>query len=223
MPIPQRPRTPRYLVAKWDDIHQALNSNEIHSLITMLTKISQNRTARNLASTRQYVVVSDKNRQMYDEVWGMVLSEIETSQEAREQQAREVLNRFQERLNAFQFQAQQQVTVDPDQMISGYEDEAEEAEDENFALESAPSPDTGQWASRPNVSLAESERSLQSAWTATHEAVRGVRANEIQTIASSGSSRNVSYAQWQPAAVWINESDDREPANTVAFDLETYG
>ena len=218
MPIPQRPRTPRYLVAKWDDIHQALSAREVHTLISMLTKISQNRTARNLASTRQYVVVSDKNRQMYDEVWGMVLAEIEESQETREQQAREVLNRFQERLNAFQ--AQQQVTIDPD---SGYYvDGAEEASDEDFALESSPSPSTGQWASRPNVSLAEAEQSLQSAWTATNEAVRGVRANEIQAISSS-SGRSVSYAQWQPAAVWINESDDREPANIAAFDLETYG
>lgn len=218
MPIPQRPRTPRYLVAKWDDIHQALSAREVHSLISMLTKISQSRTARNLASTRQYVVVSDKNRQMYDEVWGMVLAEIEESQEAREQQAREVLNRFQERLNAFQ--AQQQATVDPD---SGYYvDEAEEASDEDFALESTPSPDTGQWDARPNVSLAESERSLQRAWTATHEAVRGVRANEIQAV-SSNSGRSVSYAQWQPAAVWVDESDDREPANVVAYDLETYG
>ena len=119
-------------------------------------------------------------------------------------------------------QSRQQVTVDPEQMISGYTDEVEEAEDEDFALESAPSPSTGQWASRPNVSLAEAEQSLQSAWTATNEAVRGVRANEIQAISSS-SGRSVSYAQWQPAAVWINESDDREPANIAAFDLETYG
>ena len=219
MPIPQRPRTPRYLVAKWDDIHHALDAREVHALISMLTKISQNRTARNLASTRQYVVVSDKNRQMYDEVWGMVLAEIEESQEAHEQQALEVIRRFRERMNVFQ--TQQQATVDSEQMISGYTDEAEEAEDEDFALESSPSPDTGQWAAQPNVSLAESERSLQSAWTATHEAVRGIRANEIQTIASS-SGRSVSYAQWQPA-VWVNESDDIEPANTVAFDLETYG
>ena len=217
MPIPQRPRTPRYLVAKWDDIHHALDVREIHTLISMLTKISQNRTARNLASTRQYVVVSDKNRQMYDEVWGMVLADIESSQEAREREAREVLNRFNERLYAFR--AQQQATVEPDQMAS---EEAEEAEDENFALESSPSPDTGQWAARPSVSLTEAEQSLQSAWTATRR-TRGVRANEMHVVGSASPSRNLSYAQWQPAAVWINESDDREPANIAAFDLETYG
>lgn len=220
MPIPQRPRTPRYLVAKWDDIHHALDAREIHTLISMLTKISQNRTARNLASTRQYVVVSDKNRQMYDEVWGMVLAEIEESQEANEQQAREVLRRFQERLNAFQLQ--QQATVDPD---SGYyTDEAEEAEDEDFALESSPSLDTGRrTATRPSVSLTEAEQSLQSAWTATNR-TRGFRENEIQVVGSSSPSRNLPYAQrWQPAAVWVNESDDREPANIAAYDLETYG
>ena len=200
-----------------DDIHQALSAREVHSLIAMLTKISQSRTARNLASTRQYVVVSDKNRQMYDEVWGMVLAEIEESQGAREQQAREVLNRFQERLNAFQ--AQQQATVDPD---SGYYvDEAEEASDEDFALESSPSPDTGQWTARPSVSLTEAEQSLQSAWTATNR-TRGFREGEIPVVGSSSPNRNLSYAQWQPAAVWINGSDDREPANIAAFDLEIY-
>ena len=78
MPIPSRPAN-NFLVAKWSDIYGSLDSQEVDALIRMLVKLAQHRRTDNRVDNRQYVVVSDKNRSMFDEVWGMVLSEIETS------------------------------------------------------------------------------------------------------------------------------------------------
>lgn len=193
MPIPQRP-APRYLVAKWDDIHHALDAREVNSLISMLTKISRNRRSRNLADTRQYVVVSDKNQEMYDEVWGMVLAEIEKEQAAQRAEALERIQSFRDHI-ASQLQTRFEFTTDSDT------DGDTEAEDVGYALESTTPP-----VHTPTIepSLSEVEASFANAWG---------------QAMSTTSGRTVRYAQWQPAVAV--SFDDRETPNTAAFDLET--
>lgn len=205
MPIPQRPRTPRYLVAKWDDIHHALDAREVHSLISMLTKISQNRRTRNLSDTRQYVVVSDKNREMYDEVWGMVLAEIEEAHEAQREASRQAIRDLHQRFAALQ---QSQFTFTTD--------EAEQdtvAPDEEYALETPVDPAPSGFPSRMGrnePSLADVETSFTNAWG------QAVAATTGRVVSNSGSVR---YSRWQPA---VAVSNDNREVPDYSYDLETY-
>lgn len=79
MPIPQRPRADKYLVLKWDDVHNLLNSRQVSSLIESYNIIHQSRVRNGTA--RQYVTVSNKDLPLFDEVWGMVLADIQTARE----------------------------------------------------------------------------------------------------------------------------------------------
>lgn len=73
MPIQNRPDN-NFLVRKWSEVDQYLTSDERHQLIQLIVKIDRAKIERHLP-IRDYVVVSNKNRSMYDEVWGMVLGQ----------------------------------------------------------------------------------------------------------------------------------------------------
>lgn len=82
MPYPTRPSN-NYCVRKWSDVDQYLTAEERRLFIELIVKIDTSRMSRQIAN-RDYVVVSNKNRQMYEEVWGMVMGEA-SIQETRQE------------------------------------------------------------------------------------------------------------------------------------------
>lgn len=77
MPLPQRDMH-KYLVLKWTDIASNLNSDQIDNLNDIIRTVSNSPNY----NSRNYVVVSDKNPELYEEVWGMKLAEIANEQRA---------------------------------------------------------------------------------------------------------------------------------------------
>lgn len=75
MPLPQRDMH-KYLVFKWTDIASNLNSDQIDNLNDIIRTVVNSPNYNN----RNYVVVSDKNPELYEEVWGMKLAEIANDQ-----------------------------------------------------------------------------------------------------------------------------------------------
>lgn len=75
MPLPQRDMH-KYLVLKWTEIASNLNSEQIENLNDIIRTVTNSPDHNN----RNYVVISDKNPELYEEVWGMKLAEIASEQ-----------------------------------------------------------------------------------------------------------------------------------------------
>ena len=86
MPVPQR--LERHCVLKWDNIHDNLSIQEFRQFIELTAKINRNQPARN------FVVVSDKYPELYEQVWGMKLAQVQRNineqRESRRQRAEDI-------------------------------------------------------------------------------------------------------------------------------------
>ena len=78
MPLPTRHQT-RFLVLKWDDIEMNLTEHELDLFHELLSEI------RSGIPDRQYVVISDKHPQEFEEAWGMKLAYIQRAIREREE------------------------------------------------------------------------------------------------------------------------------------------
>lgn len=78
MPLPARHQN-RFLVLKWDDIEMNLTEHELDLFHELLSEI------RSGIPERQYVVISDKHPQEFEEAWGMKLAYIQRSIREREE------------------------------------------------------------------------------------------------------------------------------------------
>lgn len=80
MPLPTRHQN-RFLVLKWDDIEINLTEHELDLFHELLSEI------RSGIPDRQYVVISDKHPQEFEEAWGMKLAYIQRAIREREEVA----------------------------------------------------------------------------------------------------------------------------------------
>ena len=80
MPLPDRHQN-RFLVLKWDDIEMNLTEHELDLFHELLSEI------RSGIPERQYVVISDKHPQEFEEAWGMKLAYIQRAIREREEVA----------------------------------------------------------------------------------------------------------------------------------------
>ena len=80
MPLPARYPN-RFLVLKWDDIEMNLTEHELDLFHELLSEI------RSGITERQYVVISDKHPQEFEEAWGMKLAYIQRAIREREEVA----------------------------------------------------------------------------------------------------------------------------------------
>lgn len=80
MPLPNRYPN-RFLVLKWDDIEMNLTEHELDLFHELLSEI------RSGIPERQYVVISDKHPQEFEEAWGMKLAYIQRAIREREEVA----------------------------------------------------------------------------------------------------------------------------------------
>lgn len=80
MPLPTRYQN-RFLVLKWDDIEMNLTEHELDLFHELLSEI------RSGIPERQYVVISDKHPQEFEEAWGMKLAYIQRAIREREEVA----------------------------------------------------------------------------------------------------------------------------------------
>lgn len=80
MPLPARHQN-RFLVLKWGDIETNLTENELHLFHELLSEILSG------IPVRQYVVISDKHPQEFEEAWGMKLAYIQRAIREREEVA----------------------------------------------------------------------------------------------------------------------------------------
>lgn len=80
MPLPARHQN-RFLVLKWDDIEESLTEHELDLFHELLSDIRAGNPER------QYVVISDKHPQEFEEAWGMKLAYIQRSIREREEVA----------------------------------------------------------------------------------------------------------------------------------------
>lgn len=80
MPLPTRHQN-RFLVLKWDDIEMNLTEHELDLFHELLSEI------RSGIPERQYVVISDKHPQEFEEAWGMKLAYIQRAIREREEVA----------------------------------------------------------------------------------------------------------------------------------------
>ena len=80
MPLPSRYPN-RFLVLKWDDIEMNLTEHELDLFHELLSEI------RSGIPERQYVVISDKHPQEFEEAWGMKLAYIQRAIREREEVA----------------------------------------------------------------------------------------------------------------------------------------
>lgn len=78
MPLPNRYPN-RFLVLKWDDIEMNLTEHELDLFHELLSEI------RSGIPERQYVVISDKHPQEFEEAWGMKLAYIQRAIREREE------------------------------------------------------------------------------------------------------------------------------------------
>lgn len=78
MPLPTRYQN-RFLVLKWDDIEMNLTEHELDLFHELLSEI------RSGIPDRQYVVISDKHPQEFEEAWGMKLAYIQRAIREREE------------------------------------------------------------------------------------------------------------------------------------------
>lgn len=78
MPLPARHQN-RFLVLKWDDIEMNLTEHELDLFHELLSEI------RSGIPERQYVVISDKHPQEFEEAWGMKLAYIQRAIREREE------------------------------------------------------------------------------------------------------------------------------------------
>lgn len=78
MPLPTRHQN-RFLVLKWDDIEMNLTEHELDLFHELLSEI------RSGIPERQYVVISDKHPQEFEEAWGMKLAYIQRAIREREE------------------------------------------------------------------------------------------------------------------------------------------
>lgn len=80
MPLPARHQN-RFLVLKWDDIEMNLTEHELDLFHELLSEV------RSGIPERQYVVISDKHPQEFEEAWGMKLAYIQRAIREREEVA----------------------------------------------------------------------------------------------------------------------------------------
>lgn len=78
MPLPARHQN-RFLVLKWDDVEMNLTEHELDLFHELLSEI------RSGIPERQYVVISDKHPQEFEEAWGMKLAYIQRAIREREE------------------------------------------------------------------------------------------------------------------------------------------
>lgn len=71
MPLPIR-HAHRFCVEKWDDIVDALSEEELDMFNELLLKVREWKPAQ-----RQYVVISNKHPELFEEVWGMKLAQVQ--------------------------------------------------------------------------------------------------------------------------------------------------
>ncbi|AUM57625.1 hypothetical protein phiL_054 [Escherichia phage LAMP] len=83
MPLPTRYQN-RFLVLKWDDIEMNLTEHELDLFCELLSEI------RSGIPERQYVVISDKHPQEFEEAWGMKLAYIQRAIREREEVANQM-------------------------------------------------------------------------------------------------------------------------------------
>lgn len=91
MPIPRRDMD-RFCVLKWSDIINNLNTEQLNQFDSLLSTV----TSSPSYTRREYVVISNKNEDLYEEVWGMKLANIHNQEMARREAAR---NSFRDFLN----------------------------------------------------------------------------------------------------------------------------
>lgn len=85
MPLPTRHQN-RFLVLKWDDIEMNLTEHELDLFHELLSEI------RSGIPDRQYVVISDKHPQEFEEAWGMKLAYIQRDIREREEVANQYID-----------------------------------------------------------------------------------------------------------------------------------
>jgi hypothetical protein len=71
MPVPIR-HVHRFCVEKWEDIVDALSEEELDMFNGLLLKVRERKLTQ-----RQYVVISNKHPELFEEVWGMKLAQIQ--------------------------------------------------------------------------------------------------------------------------------------------------
>lgn len=162
MPIPQRPRVDKYLVLKWEDVHNLLNSRQVSSLIESYNIIHQHRVRS--GTTRQYVTVSNKDLPLFDEVWGMVLSDIQTSREDEMERIRGRMSNLEQTL----FRGLNPTSSTQDEMST--ENEAPEGPEEDVLINSYDFQGThthriSSIGTGRNTTLRDIENSFNTAWT----------------------------------------------------------
>ena len=81
MPLPIR-HANRFCVEKWEDIVDALSEEELDLFNELLAKVRESKPVH-----RQYIVISNKHPELFEEVWGMKLASIQRAIREREEVA----------------------------------------------------------------------------------------------------------------------------------------
>lgn len=71
MPLPIR-HIHRFCVEKWEDVVDALSEEELDLFNELLAKVRDSKSTQ-----RQYVVISNKHPELFEEVWGMKLAQVQ--------------------------------------------------------------------------------------------------------------------------------------------------
>ena len=71
MPLPIR-HGHRFCVEKWEDVVDALSEEELDLFNELLAKVRDSKSVH-----RQYVVISNKHPELFEEVWGMKLAQVQ--------------------------------------------------------------------------------------------------------------------------------------------------
>lgn len=71
MPLPIR-HAHRFCVEKWEDVVDALSEEELDLFNELLAKVRDSKSTQ-----RQYVVISNKHPELFEEVWGMKLAQVQ--------------------------------------------------------------------------------------------------------------------------------------------------
>jgi uncharacterized protein with von Willebrand factor type A (vWA) domain len=71
MPLPIR-HNHRFCVEKWEDVVDALSEEELDLFNELLAKVRDSKSTQ-----RQYVVISNKHPELFEEVWGMKLAQVQ--------------------------------------------------------------------------------------------------------------------------------------------------
>lgn len=106
MPLPIR-HAHRFCVEKWEDIVDALSEEELDLFNELLAKVRESKSVH-----RQYVVISNKHPELYEEVWGMKLAQVQKDVMERHAGFRVPARAFRVREVAYQVEATEVPSTD---------------------------------------------------------------------------------------------------------------